>query len=51
VHARSLAVALLLVLAAAGGILAVRELTRPTPPKAVPPIELQLAPEMPAERR
>jgi hypothetical protein len=46
VRVRSLAIVMLLALVAAIGVIAVRELTRPTPPKAVPPIEVRTAPGM-----
>jgi hypothetical protein len=41
VRFRSLAIVMLLALVATAGVIAVRELTRPTPPKAVPPIEVR----------
>jgi hypothetical protein len=54
---RSLVVVLVLAALAAGGVAAVRELTKPTPPMRVPPIEIDpeagagnLAPDA-AERR
>jgi hypothetical protein len=44
VRVRSLAILLVLALVAAVGVVAVRELTRPTPPRAVPPIEVEMRP-------
>jgi hypothetical protein len=51
VRARSLALVMLLALVAAVGFMVVRELTRPTPPRAVPPIELEVrhAPAPPSD--